>query len=213
MKFTKYGSIDAIDTSGIQIRYAPGTCNRREAYVLQVAHEGCVERTMDVPDQTVKTIKKPGRHWTRLSSRLSLSWLNTCLCGSFGSRPLEIDDIPPTPSEKPSGISLTSPYMITSYHAGVGSLNRATTLSSANPAVKGLMEKLIRFRLPETGMSCTINFEDCGSDGIAILRKALKKSRLDTGDLSADSAESDDGELVVGGWCVYLDWGQPDAIS
>jgi mitogen-activated protein kinase kinase kinase len=77
-----------------------------------------------------------------------------------------------------------------------------------------LRRKLVKFLLPDEGLSFTIDVDTCAG-GIEVLEKVLKKfgkggSRSADSEGSLDHVHTDEGGLSVDGWGVYLDWGQED---
>lgn len=72
-----------------------------------------------------------------------------------------------------------------------------------------LRRKLIKFVLPDEGLSFTIDVATC-SGGVEVLERVLKK--IDKGSLKSDGnldvSQTDDGGLAVDGWGVFMDIGQ-----
>ncbi|KAI0665185.1 hypothetical protein C8Q70DRAFT_942656 [Cubamyces menziesii] len=86
---------------------------------------------------------------------------------------------------------------------------RPGTPSHNTPSLDDLRRKLIKFTLPEEGMTVTINVTDC-SGGVEVLTKALKKL-YKLGPDGSESIESTDGGLSVDGWGAFLERGQNDS--
>ncbi|EKM82649.1 hypothetical protein AGABI1DRAFT_68456 [Agaricus bisporus var. burnettii JB137-S8] len=77
-----------------------------------------------------------------------------------------------------------------------------------------IRRKLIKFVLPDEGLTYTIDAVTC-TGGVEVLEKVLKKfgkgvSRAADGDTSLEYAITPQGGLTVDGWGVYLDMGQQD---
>ncbi|KAJ7111551.1 ste11-like protein [Mycena crocata] len=109
---------------------------------------------------------------------------------------------------QPSSSGTPSPP---SFAVGRGPFHPATP-SSAAPSLEDLRRKVVRFLLPEEGLTFTINVASCAG-GIEVLEKVLKKFGKG-GNRSAgwepDVRETDEGGLSVDGWGIYLDLGQED---
>jgi len=74
-----------------------------------------------------------------------------------------------------------------------------------------LRRKLVKFVLPDEGLSFTIDVASC-TGGVEVLEKVLKKfgkgnSRVDG---NTDVSHTEEGGLMVDGWGVYMDMGQDD---
>ncbi|KAJ7172449.1 ste11-like protein [Mycena filopes] len=98
-----------------------------------------------------------------------------------------------------------------SFAVGRGPFNTPTPGTPA-PSLDDLRRKLVRFLLPEEGLSFTVDIGNCAG-GIEVLEKVLKKfgkggSR--SGDGGPDVRETEEGGLSVDGWGVFLDLGQED---
>ncbi|KAJ7159956.1 hypothetical protein C8R43DRAFT_1124322 [Mycena crocata] len=81
-----------------------------------------------------------------------------------------------------------------------------------HPSLGVLRRKLVRFLLPEEGITFTINVERCAR-GIEVLETVLKKfgkggNHNMGGQL--DVRETDTGGLSIDGWGIYLDLNQED---
>lgn len=99
------------------------------------------------------------------------------------------------------------------YTVGRGPFNSSATSHNAPYSLDDLRRKLVKFVLPDDGLSFTIDVATC-SGGIEVLEKVLKKfgkggSRSTDTDGSMDYSRMDGG-LSVDGWGVYLDMGQED---
>jgi mitogen-activated protein kinase kinase kinase len=99
------------------------------------------------------------------------------------------------------------------YTVGRGPFNPSPSHSNA-PSLDDLRRKLVKFWLPDEGLSFTIDVDTCAG-GIEVLEKVLKKfgkggSRSADSEGAMDHVQTDEGGLSVDGWGVYLDWGQDD---
>ncbi|KAJ7774878.1 ste11-like protein [Mycena metata] len=98
-----------------------------------------------------------------------------------------------------------------SFSVGRGPFNTPTPGTPA-PSLDDLRRKLVRFLLPEEGLSFTVDIGNCAG-GIEVLEKVLKKfgkGSSRSGDGGPDVRELEEGGLSVDGWGVYLDLGQED---
>ncbi|KAF7323000.1 STE11-like protein [Mycena chlorophos] len=91
--------------------------------------------------------------------------------------------------------------------------NKVPNTPSTAPSLDDLRRKLVRFLLPEEGLSFTVDIGAC-ANAIEVLEKVLKKfgkgsSRI-AGESGPDVRETPEGGLSVDGWGVYLDLGQED---
>ncbi|KAF7338272.1 STE11-like protein [Mycena venus] len=81
------------------------------------------------------------------------------------------------------------------------------------PSLDDLRRKLVRFLLPEEGLSFTVDIGSCVG-GIEVLEKVLKKfgkgASRSPGDGGPDVRETPKGGISVDGWGVYLDVEQED---
>ncbi|KAJ7285793.1 ste11-like protein [Mycena rebaudengoi] len=102
-----------------------------------------------------------------------------------------------------------------SYSVGHGPFKPSTpSTHGPAPSLDDLRRKLVRFLLPDEGLSFTIDVTSCAG-GIEVLEKVLKKfgkggSRSAGVDGGMDVQQTPEGGLSVDGWGVYLDWGQDD---
>ncbi|THU80821.1 Pkinase-domain-containing protein [Dendrothele bispora CBS 962.96] len=94
----------------------------------------------------------------------------------------------------------------------------SNTPSHSNaPSLDDLRRKLVKFFLPDEGLSFTIDADTCGG-GVEIIERVLKKvdkggSRFTDVDGSMDHVRSEDGGLSVDGWGVYLNEGAEHPLS
>lgn len=101
------------------------------------------------------------------------------------------------------------------YSVGRGPFNPTTPSSNTPYTLDDLRRKLVKFILPDEGLSFTIDVALC-KGGVEVLEKVLKKfgkggSRSSDGDTSGvDYGQTDEGGLSIDGWGVYLDMGQAD---
>jgi len=77
-----------------------------------------------------------------------------------------------------------------------------------------LRRKLVKFSLPDEGLSSTIDVGTCAG-GVEVLEKILKKfgkggTRNMDVDGSGDYVHVQEGALSIDGWGVYLGMGQED---
>ncbi|KAJ7273745.1 hypothetical protein B0H12DRAFT_1090879 [Mycena haematopus] len=98
-----------------------------------------------------------------------------------------------------------------SFAVGRGPFNPSP--NPGTPSLDDLRRKLVRFLLPEEGLSFTVDIGACVG-GIEVLEKVLKKfgkgSMRNPGDAGPDVRETEKGGLSVDGWGVYLDLDQED---
>lgn len=108
----------------------------------------------------------------------------------------------------------TPPPPSNAYTVGRGSFNPNTNSNGAALPLDALRRKLVKFLLPEEGLSSTIDVATCAG-GIEVLEKVLKKfgkggSR--SVDMNGDSGKIEEGAgLIIDGWGVYMGKGQEDA--
>lgn len=107
-----------------------------------------------------------------------------------------------------------SPSPPSGYTVSRGPFNPNTPSHSNAPSLDDLRRKLVKFVLPDEGLSFTIDVATCAG-GVEVLEKVLKKfgkggSRSTDADGGMDHVQVDDGGLSVDGWGVYLDIGQED---
>lgn len=101
------------------------------------------------------------------------------------------------------------------YSVGRGPFNPTPSFSNTPYTLDDLRRKLVKFILPDEGLSFTIDVASC-KGGVEVLEKVLKKfgkggSRSSDGDISgAEYGQTDEGGLSIDGWGVYLDMGQVD---
>ncbi|KAJ7709866.1 hypothetical protein B0H17DRAFT_915161 [Mycena rosella] len=98
------------------------------------------------------------------------------------------------------------------YSVGKGPFTPSS--QSIAPSLDDLRRKLVRFLLPEEGLTFTVDVGACVG-GIEVLEKVLKKfgkggARNPDGTSDIDVQLTDEGGLSVDGWGVYLDLGQED---
>ncbi|KAF8798060.1 Pkinase-domain-containing protein [Phlegmacium glaucopus] len=96
------------------------------------------------------------------------------------------------------------------YTVGRGPFNPTnSTAPNAPYSLSDLRRKLIKFVLPDEGLSFTIDVATCNG-GVEVLERVLKK--FDKGSLKSDGnldvSQTDDGGLTVDGWGVFMDIGQ-----
>ncbi|KAF8077912.1 ste11-like protein [Lyophyllum atratum] len=97
------------------------------------------------------------------------------------------------------------------YSVGRGAFNPSTPSHGTVP-LETLRRKLVKFILPDEGLSSTIDVATCAG-GVEVLEKVLKKfgkggSR--STDTDGDYIQSEEGGLSIDGWAVYLGMGQED---
>ncbi|KAJ4487916.1 ste11-like protein [Lentinula aciculospora] len=101
------------------------------------------------------------------------------------------------------------------------SFNPSTPSHSNAPSLEDLRRKLVKFYLPDQGLTSTIDVDTCAG-GVEILEKVLKKfgkggGRGIGGDADAESAldhvSTENGGLTVDGWGVYLENGSGELLS
>jgi len=96
------------------------------------------------------------------------------------------------------------------YTVGRGPFNPSAP-TNAQYSLDDLRRKLVKFVLPDEGLSFTIDVASC-TGGVEVLEKVLKKfgkgnSRIDE---DTDVSHTEEGGLMVDGWGVYMDIGQDD---
>ncbi|RDB21078.1 Protein kinase byr2 [Hypsizygus marmoreus] len=116
-------------------------------------------------------------------------------------------------TQHPSTSGTPSPPSM-AYTVGRGAFNaNAPTYSAAVP-LETLRRKLVKFILPEEGLSSTMDVATCAG-GVEVLERVLKKfgkggSRSTDADANGEYAQTEDGGLSIDGWGVYLGMGQED---
>ncbi|KAJ6496706.1 ste11-like protein [Mycena vitilis] len=99
-----------------------------------------------------------------------------------------------------------------SFAVGRGPFNPSLNYPGT-PSLDDLRRKLVRFLLPEEGLSFTVDIGSCAG-GIEVLEKVLKKfgkgSSRSAADGGPDVRETEKGGLSVDGWGVFLDMDQDD---
>ena len=92
------------------------------------------------------------------------------------------------------------------YTVGRGPFNPTNSIHNAPYSLSDLRRKLIKFALPDEGLSFTIDVATC-SGGVEVLERVLKK--IDKGSLRSDGnldvSQTDDGGLTVDGWGVFME--------
>lgn len=102
------------------------------------------------------------------------------------------------------------------YTVGRGAFNPNTPSHSSALPLDTLRRKLVKFQLPEEGLSSTIDVATCAG-GVEVLERVLKKfgkgpSRgLDSD--SGDRVQIEEGGLSIDGWGVYLGKVQEDGTG
>lgn len=96
------------------------------------------------------------------------------------------------------------------YTVGRGPFNPSAPVN-AQYSLDDLRRKLVKFVLPDEGLSFTIDVASY-TGGVEVLEKVLKKfgkgnSRIDE---NTDVSHTEEGGLMVDGWGVYMDMGQDD---
>jgi len=95
------------------------------------------------------------------------------------------------------------------YTVGRGPFNPTNSTPNVPYSLSDLRRKLIKFVLPDEGLSFTIDVATCNG-GVEVLERVLKK--FDKGSLRSDGnldvSQTDDGGLTVDGWGVFMDIGQ-----
>ena len=92
------------------------------------------------------------------------------------------------------------------YTVGRGPFNPTNSAHNAPYSLSDLRRKLVKFVLPDEGLSFTIDVATCNG-GIEVLERVLKK--FDKGSLRSDDnldiSHTDDGGLTVDGWGVFME--------
>ncbi|KAF8892559.1 hypothetical protein BD779DRAFT_1194666 [Infundibulicybe gibba] len=101
------------------------------------------------------------------------------------------------------------------YSAGRAPFNPGTPSHNNAPSLDDLRRKLVKFIVPDEGISFTIDVAQC-TEGVEVLEKVLLKKynkggwRAGDSDIGSDVTRTDAGGLSVDGWGVFLDMGQVD---
>lgn len=104
---------------------------------------------------------------------------------------------PPTPSPPTHG-----------YSVGRGPFN-PTSSNNNQYSLDDLRRKIVKFILPDEGLSFTIDAASC-TGGVEVLEKVLKKFGKGSlrSDGNMDVSQTEEGGLMVDGWGVFMDLGQ-----
>jgi len=96
------------------------------------------------------------------------------------------------------------------YSVGRGPFNPGAS-NNNQYSLDDLRKKLVKFVLPDEGLSFTIDVASC-TGGIEVLEKVLKKFGKGSlrSDGNMDVSHTDEGGLTVDGWGVFMDIGQED---
>ncbi|KAF8163339.1 hypothetical protein B0H34DRAFT_672360 [Crassisporium funariophilum] len=97
------------------------------------------------------------------------------------------------------------------YTVGRGPFNNPNASYNAPYSLDDLRRKLVKFVLPDEGLSFTIDVATCNG-GVEVLERVLRKFGKGSvrGDGNADISQTDEGGLTVDGWGVFMDMGQDD---
>ena len=92
------------------------------------------------------------------------------------------------------------------YTVGRGPFNPTNSAHNTPYSLSDLRRKLVKFVLPDEGLSFTIDVATCNG-GIEVLEKVLKKFDKGSlrGDGNLDVSQTDDGGLTVDGWGVFME--------
>ncbi|PPQ86844.1 hypothetical protein CVT25_012563 [Psilocybe cyanescens] len=95
------------------------------------------------------------------------------------------------------------------YTVGRGPFNPPTSSSSNQYTLDDLRRKIVKFVLPDEGLSFTIDVASC-TGGVEVLEKVLRKFGKGSlrSDGNMDISQTDEGGLMVDGWGVFMDLGQ-----
>ena len=92
------------------------------------------------------------------------------------------------------------------YTVGRGPFNPTNSAQNIPYSLSDLRRKLVKFILPDEGLSFTIDVATCNG-GVEVLERVLKK--FDKGSLRSDGnldvSQTDDGGLTVDGWGVFME--------
>jgi mitogen-activated protein kinase kinase kinase len=92
------------------------------------------------------------------------------------------------------------------YTVGRGPFNPTNSAHNTPYSLSDLRRKLVKFVLPDEGLSFTIDVATCNG-GVEVLERVLKK--FDKGSLRSDGnldvSQTDDGGLTVDGWGVFME--------
>jgi mitogen-activated protein kinase kinase kinase len=95
---------------------------------------------------------------------------------------------------------------------GRGSFNPNPNSNGAALPLDALRRKLVKFLLPDEGLSSTIDVATCAG-GVEILEKVLKKFGKGGSrgvDVDSDYVQMEESGLSIDGWGVSLGMGQED---
>lgn len=107
-----------------------------------------------------------------------------------------------------NGVSSPSPPM--AFSVGRGPFNPGTPSHSNAPSLslEALRRKLVKFLLPDEGLTYTIDVDTCAG-GVEVIEKVLKKfgkgARSSDSEDAADYVQMEDGGITVDGWGVFMD--------
>ncbi|KAG6907349.1 hypothetical protein DXG01_009233 [Tephrocybe rancida] len=150
-----------------------------------------------------------GGHANRLPPRPSTGngphpYANTQLAPS-APNPLQSNLSPITESFMTQHTSGTPSPPSLAYTVGRGAFNNPNTPQGTVP-LEYLRRKLVKFMLPDEGLSSTIDVATCAG-GVEILEKVLKKFGKGASrntDMESEYSQTEDGGLNIDGWAVYL---------
>ncbi|KAJ3499937.1 hypothetical protein NLJ89_g10008 [Agrocybe chaxingu] len=112
-----------------------------------------------------------------------------------------------------NGSNTPSPPTYNAYTVGRGPFNPGAS-GSNQYSLDDLRRKLVKFVLPDEGLSFTIDVTSC-TGGIEVLEKVLKKFGKGSarGDGNLDVSQTEEGGLSVDGWGVFMEIGQESGIG
>jgi mitogen-activated protein kinase kinase kinase len=100
------------------------------------------------------------------------------------------------------------------YTVGRGPFNPTNSAYNTPYSLSDLRRKLVKFILPDEGLSFTIDVATCNG-GVEVLERVLKK--FDKGSLRSDDnldvSQTDDGGLTVDGWGVFMEMDIGSGVS
>ncbi|KAF9464737.1 hypothetical protein BDZ94DRAFT_1190676 [Collybia nuda] len=192
----------------------PNRTPRPAANVLAHVRNGSLG--LSSPVGTGPTTKLPQRPATANSHPYANAQLAPTVAQQQGVQNYNLSPIAESFMTQHSSTSGTPSPPSLAYTVGRGAFNpNASSHSSALP-LDTLRRKLVKFQLPDEGLSSTIDVATCAG-GVEILEKVLKK--FGKGPLrgldqdSGDHIQTEEGGLSIDGWGVYLGKVQEDGTG
>lgn len=108
----------------------------------------------------------------------------------------------------PINESFTNSQPAHTYTVGRGPFG-ASTPSNSQTSWDDLRKRIIKFVIPDEGLSFTIDVTSC-SGGVEVVEKVLRKFSKSG---PSDVGTTDNGGLLVDGWAVFMDMGDEDGLG